>query len=55
MRAVWFLGGAAFRGFRRAPLLFLVAVVVVLAVVQGWFEPWEPAVCEDSPQLEACQ
>lgn len=55
MRGLWFVGGAAFRSFRRAPLLFLAAVVIVLAVVQGWFEPWENPACEDAPQMEACR
>lgn len=49
------MGGAAFRGFRRAPLLFLAAVVVFLWIVQGWTEPWENPACEDAPQMDACR
>ena len=40
-RALWFAGGLAFRSFRRAPLAMLFVAMLVLAVVQGWFEPWD--------------
>lgn len=55
MRAVWFFGGLAVRGFRRAPLVALLVAAIVLAVVQGWFEPWESPACEDHPRMEACR
>lgn len=56
MRPVWFIGGLAVRSFRRAPLATLVAALIVLAVVQGWFEPWESPSCNgpEPSTVQAC-
>jgi hypothetical protein len=56
MRPAWVVGGLVIRGFRRAPLATLLAAAVVLAVVQGWFEPWESPSCNgrEPSSVEAC-
>lgn len=55
MRAVWFVGGLAFRSFRAAPLLALVVVAVVLWVAMGVSEPYDSPVCDEHPTYEACR
>jgi len=51
-----FLAAVVWRGFRRSPLVFLLAVALLIGAAKGWFGvPWESPVCEDHPhQLRAC-
>ena len=51
-----FLAAVVWRGFRRSPLVFLLAVALLIGAAKGWFGvPCESPVCEDHPhQLRAC-
>jgi hypothetical protein len=52
MRGLLFVRWALARG--RAVAVLLVALVVI-AVLQGWFVPYEPPMCKDHPHHQACR